>query len=207
MNGIIQIKTILSYSEVKFKEKSSIFLGFAYPIKSIEDVTVKLALLRKKYFDATHHCYAYKLASNLLKYSDDGEPSGTAGIRILNVIEHFDLVNVLLVVVRYYGGTKLGVGPLGKAYYNSALQVIESENIIIQKPYYKITIESNYLLINQVKKLLLKYEAINDEVKFGEGVKFSYFIDPGKVKLVSDELYELSRGEIGISIENIVVYK
>jgi len=207
MNGITQIKTILSYSETKFKEKSSIFLGFAYPIKSIEDVTVKLALLRKKYFDATHHCYAYKLASNILKYSDDGEPSGTAGIRILNVIEHFDLVNVLLVVVRYYGGTKLGVGPLGKAYYNSALQAIESENIIIQKPYNKITIDSNYLLINQVKKLLLKYEAINDEIKFGEGVMFSYFIDPGKVKLVSDELHELSRGEIGISIENIVVYK
>ena len=98
MNGITQIKTILSYSETKFKEKSSIFLGFAYPVKSIEDVTGKLALVRKKYFDATHHCYAYKLANNILKYSDDGEPSGTAGIRILNVIEHFNLVNILLVV-------------------------------------------------------------------------------------------------------------
>lgn len=207
MKGITQIKTVVSVSETKIKEKGSIFLGFAFPVKSVEDMNEKLALLRKKYYDATHHCYAYRLANNSLKYSDDGEPNGTAGVRILNAIDHFDLVNVLIVVVRYFGGIKLGVGPLGKAYYNSAIRTIESGQIQIQKPYVGIEIISNYLLITDIKKLLSKYEAINEEIIFEEEVRFRYYINPVKVELLSNDLVDLSKGNSIISVENEIVYR
>ncbi|MHB8337700.1 MAG: IMPACT family protein [Ignavibacteriaceae bacterium] len=206
MNSITQIKTIASASETKLKEKSSVFLGFVFPVKSVEEAAEKLALLRKKYFDASHHCYAYRLTDGILKYSDDGEPNGTAGVRIFNAIEHFELVNVLLVVVRYFGGIKLGVGPLGKAYYNSAFQTIESAQIYVQKPYLKIAIVSNYLFINQIKKLLSKYEAKIEEIKFDEEVRLSYFVNPEKVEMLSFELTELSKGKTKISVGSSVVY-
>ncbi|MHB8581123.1 MAG: IMPACT family protein [Ignavibacteriaceae bacterium] len=206
MNSITQIKTIASATETKLKEKSSVFLGFAFPVKSVDEAVEKLALLRKEYFDATHHCYAYRLIDGILKYSDDGEPSGSGGVRIFNAIEHFELMNVLLVVVRYFGGIKLGVGPLGKAYYNSALQTIELTQIYVQKPYIKIEIVSNYLFINQIKKLLSKYEAIIEDIKFDEEVRFSYFVNPGKIEMLSYELTELSKGETKISVESSVAY-
>jgi uncharacterized YigZ family protein len=206
MKSITQIKTIASATEIKLKEKSSVFLGFAFPVKSVDEAVEKLALLRKEYFDATHHCYAYRLTDGILKYSDDGEPNGTAGVRILNAIEHFELVNILLVVVRFFGGIKLGVGPLGKAYYNSAIQTIESAQIYVQKPYIKIAIVSNYLFINQIKKLLSKYEAKIEEIIFDEEVRFNYFVNPGKVEMLSFELTELSKGELKISVESSVVY-
>lgn len=107
------------------KEKSSEFIGIIFPCFSSESAGEVLHSLRKEYFDATHHCYAYRMYGAGLKYSDDGEPSGTAGVRILNAIEHFGIYNNLLVIIRYFGGIKLGVGPLGQAYYNCAFTLCE----------------------------------------------------------------------------------
>ncbi|MDZ7765436.1 MAG: YigZ family protein [Melioribacteraceae bacterium] len=97
------------------------FIGYAAPCKNDEEAEQILEGKKKQYYDATHNCYAYKILPESIKYLDDGEPSGTAGIRILNAIQHFDLTNLIVISTRYFGGTKLGVGPLGKAYYNSAL--------------------------------------------------------------------------------------
>ncbi|MHB1688387.1 MAG: IMPACT family protein [Ignavibacteriaceae bacterium] len=206
MNEIAHIKTIGSVSETKFKEKNSVFYGFAFPIKSVDDATEKLVLLRKKYFDASHHCFAYRLSKQIFKYSDDGEPNGTAGIRILNAIDHFNLTNVLSVVVRYFGGTKLGVGPLGKAYYNSAVQTIESAQIIIQKPYQKMVITSDYLFVNPIHRLLASCGVKIEESSFNQKVEFHCFVNSGKVEKLSYELKELSKGDIKILIENSIVY-
>ncbi len=125
----MQFKTITQTTEAVYKEKSSEFLAFAYPIGSEDDAAGHLAVLKKKYFDATHHCYAWKLNTGSEKFSDDGEPAGTAGKRILNAILHYDLTNVMIVVVRYYGGTKLGVGPLGVAYFSAAEQALAAATI------------------------------------------------------------------------------
>ena len=117
MDKIEEIKTIKKSAEVKFKEKGSLFLSKSYNITNVENVEDILNNLKKEFFDATHRCFAYRLNSvstaNNFRYSDDGEPSGTAGIRILNAIDHFELQNCLIAVIRYFGGTKLGVGPLG----------------------------------------------------------------------------------------------
>ena len=120
-----KILTVKEFYESKFKQKGSIFVGQAYPAGQEKQAEEILELVRKKYHDATHHCYAYRVYAKEEKYSDDGEPSGTAGVRILNAIHHLDLYNVLVISIRYFGGVKLGVGPLGKAYYQSALQTLE----------------------------------------------------------------------------------
>ncbi|MDY0082235.1 MAG: YigZ family protein, partial [Ignavibacteriaceae bacterium] len=125
-----QIKTIKEYRQNSFKEKSSEFLAIVYPVENVSAAQDYLQEIRKKYYDASHHCYSYKIKTGEQKYSDDGEPNGTAGIRILNAIEHFGLTGILLFVVRYFGGIKLGVGQLGKAYYNASIGVFEHSEII-----------------------------------------------------------------------------
>ncbi len=176
------IKTIKEKSESKFKEKESLFIGLAFPAESSEEAENILGSIRKKYYDATHHCYAYKIHGETEKYSDDGEPSGTAGLRLLNAINHFDLTNVLVVSVRYYGGKKLGVGPLGKAYYRSGIETLEAATIIEKKEYYKISITYDYNQTKNVHHFLQKYEAIIKENKFEE--------NPVILALVRAEVYD-----------------
>jgi len=195
MNEITKIKTISSESEIKYKEKGSVFLGFSFPVKSFEEVNEHLSRLKKKYFDATHYCYAAKLSGQKIKYHDDGEPTGTAGIRILNAITHFELSNVLIVVVRYFGGTKLGVGPLGKAYYNTALQTIETAQIIVKKPYRKISFSTDYQLINQINKILASYDVVLDKTFFDDNVSYNFYCETHLVNKLLLEINELLKGK------------
>lgn len=148
------IKTIKSKTESKFKEKGSLFEGYAYPVSSSEEAENILSEIKKKYYDATHHCFAYQIMDENPRYSDDGEPSGTAGIRILNAINHFELVNVLVVSVRYYGGTKLGVGPLGKAYYKSAFDTLSLASVLTKRKFLKAKITYDFDLTSKVHHLL-----------------------------------------------------
>ena len=157
MNIIKSIRTIEGFTEAGIKEKGSVFTGQAYFMNNPEDCLSKLNEIRKEFYDATHHCYCYKLNTGEIKYSDNGEPSGTAGIRILNAIEHFDLTDILVVVIRYFGGTKLGVGPLGKAYYESALNVSKNSQIIVKDPYQKISITTNFDKMGHVFRLLTTF--------------------------------------------------
>ncbi len=153
-----KIITIKSKSESKYKEKGSVFIGKAYPVYSEDKAEGILASVRKEFYDATHHCFAYKLINNVEKYSDDGEPTGTAGIRILNAISHFEITNVLIVVVRYFGGVKLGVGPLGKAYYTAAFQCLETAEKIELTKHKEIKIKFNYDDSGKVHHILNIYE-------------------------------------------------
>jgi len=109
--------------------KGSKFIGGLYPVDSEEEVATRLQAIRKKYFDATHNCYAWRLYPELEKSSDDGEPSGSAGKPILQVLSGAGLHNALVVVTRYFGGTKLGVGGLVRAYGDAARAAIEDAPI------------------------------------------------------------------------------
>lgn len=113
------------------KEKHSKFIAYAYPVYSEQEVQDCLALLKKEYRDARHHCYAYVLGSGyeISKESDDGEPSGSAGLPILLQLQSFNLTNTLVVIVRYFGGIKLGVGGLRQAYKLATREAIESVSI------------------------------------------------------------------------------
>jgi uncharacterized YigZ family protein len=125
-------RTLSTSGEGFYKEKGSKFLGFAYPCLTVEEVKVHLERLRKENHGCVHVCYAYSLGSKKedYRYSDDGEPSNSAGAPIYGQIKSFDLTNVLVAVVRYYGGTNLGVGGLINAYRTAAKGAFENATII-----------------------------------------------------------------------------
>jgi uncharacterized YigZ family protein len=199
------IKTIKDSSQISIKEKGSEFIAIVYPVDSEENAVNQLSEIRKKYFDATHHCYAYKLKSGEEKYSDDGEPKGTAGIRILSAIEHFDLCDVLAIVVRYFGGTKLGVGPLGKAYYNASIDVLEHSEILAKTLHYLIQIETDFNFINHVHRIINHYSAIIADSEYSNIAKFNCYIKPNDFQKINIELTNLTNGQI--LIKSLADYK
>ena len=155
-----RIKTISSESEFRIKEKGSLFVGLSLPISNEEEGIIFLNSVRKKFYDATHHCHSYKLADGLFKYSDDGEPKGTAGVRINNAQNHFDLTNIITIVIRYFGGIKLGIGPLGKAYYEAANQNLEASKKIEKELYQNIELEYKFEQTKYVHHLISKFELV-----------------------------------------------
>ena len=201
-----KIETITKTLEYQFKEKGSLFVGRVFPIQSVDEAETILAEIRKKHYDATHNCYAYKfIDEESFKYSDDGEPSGTAGIRIFNAIKHFNLSNVLIISTRYYGGTKLGVGPLGKAYYNSAFGAIDNATIITKVNYSKIIIDFGYDFISDVHHFINTYKVQSINNLFNDNPQIECLIKPEFVDNLIDDLTAVSSGKIEVKIleENI----
>jgi uncharacterized YigZ family protein len=207
MEIIKSIHTIEGFYQAGIKEKGSVFTGQAYFMSNSDDCTSKLNEIRKEFYDATHHCYCYKLTSGEMKYSDNGEPSGTAGIRILNAIEHFDLTDILVVVIRYFGGTKLGVGPLGKAYYESALNVLKNSQIIAKNPYYKVSVKTNFDKMGHVFRLLTTFNGKKILSDYKENsVEIVSFLIANEIALFQDQMREYSQGDIEIKISDEIIY-
>lgn len=194
MNNSQKIFVIEEHATNKIKIKGSQFICHAYNIKSASDGQNKLEMIKKEYFDATHHCYAYKIKNGDEKYSDDGEPNGTAGIRIFNAIKHFELTDIIVIVVRYYGGTKLGVGPLGKAYGGTAAGLLKEAKIITKIKYEIILIEYNFDEVNSIHYLLNKYNCKKINNLFNEIPKIECCIEPFHLLNFENELKEKTKG-------------
>lgn len=147
-----------SAAEFQFKEKGSRFLAYAFPVESEDDAKQKLTDLRKKYYDATHHCYAYTVGypSVATRQSDDGEPSGTAGLPIQNQIRAKGVQNTLVVVVRYYGGTKLGAAGLVQAYKTAAAGVLNAAALKALYLTAKVTLKVPFANLNEVMTIAKK---------------------------------------------------
>ena len=156
MNVTESYKTLIKPSEGSYKEKGSKFLAFAYPIETEEEAKKVLFSLKKKYHDARHHCYAYKIGTgeDLYRANDDGEPSGTAGKPILGQIRSAGLTNIMIVVIRYFGGTLLGTGGLIRSYRTAAANAIVINNIseITIKKWFSVHFK--YPEMNKVMKIL-----------------------------------------------------
>jgi uncharacterized YigZ family protein len=161
-------RTIASDSEGIYRSKGSKFIALAQPVESEENIKSRLKELRKSYHDARHHCYAWRLGSDYSRYrvNDDGEPSGTAGKPIMGQIETYDLTNVLIVVVRYFGGTLLGVGGLIKAYREAAADALNKASIAERKVTARFKLEFGYLQLNAVMKIVKDYNLDFEEQRF-----------------------------------------
>ena len=148
--------TIASASEGIFKDKGSKFLSFAYPVGNGDEVKEKIDFLRKKYFDASHHCFAYRIGVDGERYraGDDGEPTNSAGKPILGQLIFYNVTNVLLVVVRYFGGTLLGVGGLVQAYKQAAAAALTNAEIIEDMITESYQIKFGYSSMNHVLKIV-----------------------------------------------------
>ena len=156
------MNTIKDYIENTLIIKNSKFITIIYHIDNINDIDKYMNIVKDKYKDATHYCYAYIIENNI-KSSDDGEPSKTAGIPILNQIIGHNLNYTLIVVIRYFGGIKLGTGLLTRTYSKVAREVIQKDNIITLIKGYNITIKFNYENIKDIDYILLNSRIISKE--------------------------------------------
>lgn len=150
-------KTIAFASyEILFKEKNSKFFGYAFPVITEEEIKTHLENLRKKHHGAGHFCYAFQIGTDQIQYraNDDGEPSNSAGMPIYGQIQSFDLTNVLVVVVRFFGGVKLGVGGLISAYKTSAQLALEASEIIEKTIDIHFTLSFDYKNMNKVMRII-----------------------------------------------------
>jgi len=154
-------QTISSSSQGIYKEKGSKFIALAFPVTSEEEIKVQLAALRKEYHDARHHCYAYCLGydKSAWRVNDDGEPSGTAGKPIFGQIQSKDLTNILVVVIRYFGGIKLGIPGLINAYRTAAREALGQAAIVTRtvEEVYEVSFE--YPMMNEVMKIVKEEHA------------------------------------------------
>ncbi|MDR0754967.1 MAG: YigZ family protein [Prevotellaceae bacterium] len=149
-------KTIEAQTTGIYKEKGSKFLSFACPVYSENEIKLIIAQIKKEYFDARHHCYAYRLGINgeIFRANDDGEPSGTAGRQIYGQMLSFDVTNILIVVVRYFGGIKLGTSGLINAYKTAAADALKNSKITELTEQQIISLRFSYTAMNDVMKLV-----------------------------------------------------
>lgn len=152
--------TLATPSEGEYKEKGSKFLAFAYPVKTEEDIKNHIEGLKKKFYDARHHCYAYMLGyeKDVFRANDDGEPSSTAGKPILGQILSADISDVLIVVVRYFGGKKLGASGLIYAYKTAAATAIENAKIVPCILQTDIVVDCSFSEVEKVMRMVKNYE-------------------------------------------------
>lgn len=148
--------TIAAPVETLYKIKSSKFLTYAYPIESEDEVAPLIEALRKRHYDATHHCYAWRLGAGGERFraNDDGEPSSTAGKPILGQMLSREITNCLIVVVRYFGGTKLGVSGLIEAYRDSAAEAIDAAEVVERTVDVRVVVSFSYIAMNGVMKVI-----------------------------------------------------
>jgi len=141
---------------ILFKEKNSKFIGYAYPITSENEVKTHIENLKSAHFSARHWCYAYQIGTETIKFraNDDGEPSNSAGMPIYGQIQSYDITNVLIVVVRYFGGVKLGVGGLISAYKTTAQLTLEEANIVEKTINKHFKIIFDYKNMNKVMRII-----------------------------------------------------
>ncbi len=185
----------------EFKVKGSGFIADIIPVSDKEAVDHALSAIRKEFYDATHHCFAYRLGptGSVLRAADDGEPSGTAGKPILLILTSAKLTDVLLVVTRYYGGTKLGTGGLARAYAESAQQAVSMAKIKQILLMQEISLTYSYDDSSHVERMLSQYEAIKGESIYLDSVQMKVQLRKSKVGPFIAQITESLHGRVGVS--------
>lgn len=191
-------KTITESCQGLFKDKGSRFISYAFPVTTEEEIKKQLAALRKEHFSARHHCYAFRLGADKQAYrsNDDGEPSNTAGKPILGQIQSKDLTNILIVVVRYFGGTLLGVGGLINAYKQAAADALSNSTIIEKTVNDVYEIKFDYLQMNDVMKIIKDENLKIHSQNFELSCSLSYSVRKNNSTKVHDLLSKISNLEI-----------
>ncbi|MBN8570978.1 MAG: YigZ family protein [Ignavibacteria bacterium] len=191
-------KTILIPAEAELKVSKSKFISQVNPVTNSEEVNQTLISARKKYYDAAHHPYAYRLGldENSFRYSDDGEPSGSAGKPIMEVIDKFELTNVLIVVTRYFGGVKLGVGGLRRAIFEASEIAVQNAEIITKQITENFNIEFDYKYIGAVMNFLDKEQIIILSNTSDDKVKLECSVIVSKIEKFKDELGKLTNASV-----------
>ena len=176
--------------EALFKDKGSKFIGLAYPVQHEQQVKEILQGLKKEHHTANHHCYAYRLGADKLTFraNDDGEPSNTAGKPILGQIQSHDLTDILIVVVRYFGGTLLGVSGLIHAYKTTAAETIKVSKVVEKQILFSYTIHFPFEQLNDVMKILKQSDSRITAQEFDNNCKISFHIRKASSEACEEKL-------------------
>lgn len=190
--------TIQKTGRGEYEEKKSRFLGEAIPVQTEDDVQEELARIRKQYYDARHHCSAYVLGEkrDRKKASDDGEPQGSAGLPILNVIEGAQCTGVLIVVTRYFGGTLLGTGGLVRAYTNAAKAALADAGPVCMREGELLELVMDYSFLDPVRYFLGREGIQSESIDYADRVTQRIVVPAEKVPAVRTGMQELSSGKI-----------
>ena len=190
-------KTIRTKAADEFIERRSRFIGHIAPVSSEEEAVSFINEVRGQNREASHNCYAYILRDRQIKrYSDDGEPQGTAGVPILEVLERNGLVDVCVVVTRYFGGVLLGAGGLVRAYSTGTSTAVAAGGILTMVPCTSFVIETDYSLYGKLTYIFPQFHIKVLNTDFGETIRFSLLIRSERFAAFSKELSELSNGKI-----------
>ena len=196
----MEYKTIKSAGSAEFVERKSRFIGYSCPVTTEEEAVRFINEIKSKHWDATHNVYAYCLREGQIKrYSDDGEPQGTAGIPVLDVLLKSGVTDVVLVVTRYFGGILLGGGGLVRAYSHGASIGLEAGGVVSMELCVVGAISCTYGQYGRVAALIPEMEGITETADFGENVKIRFHIRKEKLEALQAALTDASRGECFIT--------
>lgn len=191
-----EYKTVEKYGEDYFIEKKSKFIGYAKPVKSREEADEFISQIKSKHWDATHNVYAYVLKEdNIQRYSDDGEPSGTAGVPVLDVILKEGLVDVCVVATRYFGGTLLGAGGLVRAYSHTSKIGLEAAGIITMAECSIMSVTVDYSFYDRLLILLDDFSCNVLDSAFADNVQVKFSIKADGVDSLNEKLTDISNGK------------
>ncbi len=214
MNNIReQYNTIVSTVSGEITEKRSRFIATAFHIESEDEANTVIAETKKKYWDARHNCYAYTVGidNEISRFSDDGEPGGTAGRPILDVLKNRELTNTLVIVTRYFGGVLLGTGGLVRAYTDSTLEALkagqESGSLVTMCYMQNMTIKTDYNLSGKVQYILSGEERVSiNNIRYEADVDFEVAVQTGYSGAIVDKITDVTNGKAVIDMGDCGYY-
>ncbi len=193
-------KTIYDPAQASFIEQKSEFIGYIAPVKTNEEAVAFIESIKAQHRKARHNCYAYVLRDGMIsRYSDDGEPQGTAGPPILDVIQKSGLTDVCIVVTRYFGGILLGKGGLTRAYSTGASMAVNAARLMIMCEAYELTLTLDYSLYDKVNYVLPDFEIKILATDYAENVKITLLVKEELADNLCDKLVDITNGNIEIS--------
>ena len=197
---MLEYKTVELESSDYFIEKKSRFIGYVKPVKTQEEAVGFINTIKSKHWDATHNVYAYVLRdNNIQRYSDDGEPGGTAGMPVLDVILKEGVTDVCVVATRYFGGTLLGAGGLVRAYSHTSKIALDAGHIITMAECSVFDVEVDYSFYDRINTLLADFGANIITSDFADVVKITFSIKADKADGLSDKLTDISGGKYSLT--------
>lgn len=200
-------RTVKSQATDEIVEKRSRFIADVKPVETEEEAIAFLEEIKKKYWDARHHVYAYVLEeNNIQRYSDDGEPAGTAGVPVLDMIKKEGLSNLIVVVTRYFGGILLGTGGLVHAYSKSAKVGVEAAQPVTMTLCCEMTVECDYSLLGKIQSEALGKGYVISGTDYAENVKISVLVPTSEVSKFEADMIDKTNGRVGIKQGKIGYY-
>ncbi len=195
-----EFKVPFQAADSEFVEKRSRFISHIWPVETEEQAQQYIKDMKAKYYDARHNCWCYRVGPATARYSDDGEPQGTAGQPMLKVLEREEVTNVCCVVTRYFGGILLGAGGLTRAYSKGAKDALIASGVAVMGAWARVEVPCTYPLFERVKLEIEGQSGVIDDVAYGADVVLSISLPAEKTESLQGRLTELSAGSIAIRV-------